>query len=274
MKKISTIAIQLIALFLIFILIPATQAQAENVSFDNIQLNANCDSIAVTYTITNTSNQPFRLYVYRDSDLLTLGLTNIPNTNAQHTAILALNPAGNSGEILVVNIVSDSGFFDNRRITCGTGSGGGMGNSTAPNPIIPWSGLSDGRINPDPAEAYTIFCGFDWVFIYGSDPNLGIDILARIHLGVLVTMPDGGQISFTDWELSRQRNIIVVQGNNSYYSPQWRSKTFNLADCLASNTSGSISSLQPDPTSLDYTWQTLCQTGAITLYNSTNRCQT
>lgn len=262
--------IKLFSALLVFLALMATSTYAqvvEAVTFNSVQLNANCSSVTVVYTPNNGGlTEPFTLYVYRESDLVTLGNQFVPSDNTQHTVTVALSQTLTNGQVLVVNIVSSGGLFENTPVTCGAGNSNNAGSNSA-NQVVPrWSGYSDGRINPDPAEAYTIFCGYDWVFIYGSDPTVNTQLIARVSIGILVTMPNGATITIDDWRISRSNNTIVIQGRNGYYAPEWRSKTFSLVSCIAGNTSGIVTDIQPDVSRLDYTWANFCRSGGITVY--------
>lgn len=260
---------KVLSALLVFLALMASSAYAqvtESVTFNSVELNANCSSVTVIYTPSNSGvTEPFTLYVYRESDLVTLGNQSVPSSNAQHSVTIALSQSLTNGQVLVVNIVSSLSLFENTRVTCGPSSNSTT--STA-NQVVPrWAGYSDGRITPDPSEAFTIFCGYDWVFIYGSDPSVNIQLVAKVYIGILVTMPVGSSIGTEEWQITRNNNnTITFEGRNGYYAPEWRGKTFSLVSCVAGNTAGIVTDLQPDETRLDYTWSNFCREGGITIY--------
>ena len=98
-----------------------------------------------------------------------------------------------------------------------------------------WSGYSDGRINPDPAEAYTVFCAYDRIFIHGDEPSQNQRIVAIVDIEGIMALATGGQYVLDDMTISRIGDTIVVQGTNGYYAPEFRTKTFNFSECLQRN---------------------------------------
>ncbi len=116
--------------------------------------------------------------------------------------------------------------------TPGTGgSGGGPGGE--------WEGYTDGRLNPDPLENYTVFCDFDNLYIYviiGGDGTLAgaysIFAIADIQIGNSIQFPDqasGGGEVLTVYRQSQ--DDIQVWGARG-------AKSFSLTECYTANGSG------------------------------------
>lgn len=233
--------------------IGTVSAQAMGLTYTTITLNATCDSVTINYNVTNTNGISIFMYATVVGPGTYLAETDAPANNGANTAVLNFAPLTN-GQSLEVRASLPPNYVISGPVPCGagggtstgpgttvggggstgggTGSGGNSGGGSGP-----WGGYTDGRVNPDPAEAYTIFCAYDRVFVHGDLPA-NRRLIAQIHIEVLMTMSPGTLRNFGDWMLSREGNTIVIQGNNGYYRPAWRSKTFNLYDCLARNVIG------------------------------------
>ncbi|MEQ8675638.1 MAG: hypothetical protein RLP44_00640 [Aggregatilineales bacterium] len=228
----------------------SVSAQAMGLTYTSLTLNATCNSVTINYNVTNTSGISIFMYATIVGPGTYLSETDAPANNGANTAVLNF-PALANGEALEVRASLPPNIIVSGPVTCGAGggtstgggttvgggsSGGGAG-SGAGGGSGPWGGYTDGRVNPDPAEAYTIFCAYDRVFVHGDLPE-NRRLVAQIHIEVLLAMDSGRTYNFDDWKVSRQGNVIVIQGENGYYRPEWRSKTFNLYDCLARNVVG------------------------------------
>jgi LysM repeat protein len=92
---------------------------------------------------------------------------------------------------------------------------------------------ADGRINPNDAEYYTVFCANDVVDVYRADGHL----LSQFPIGYLLALAaDGGS-----WDAGRgmtvQRNgdTISISGHNGNSAPEYGTKSFLLQECLLRN---------------------------------------
>jgi len=111
--------------------------------------------------------------------------------------------------------------------------------TSSPPQSPPWSGLSDGRVNPDPAEYYSIWCKNGFVEIWRGVPSGSMLTLFSIqHLVNLDpnsgtrTIPFGFLLPFT---VTRSGDDITIAGNFGNLQPQPGSKTFSLTECLNRN---------------------------------------
>jgi hypothetical protein len=127
-------------------------------------------------------------------------------------------------------------------------SSGGSSNPQSNNPP-PWSGLSDGRLNPDAAEYYSIYCKNTFLEIWRGVPTGSLLQFVPIWLldglnpdGGTTTIPNYGETPFT---ITRNGDIITVSGNFGNLQPAEGSKSFSLSDCIAHN-DGPIGSAPPN----------------------------
>lgn len=101
----------------------------------------------------------------------------------------------------------------------------------------PWEGYSDGRISPDPAEYYTIYChaGTDTIYVVRVVPETEtikeIPLLDAVNLGVGLERDLG---DFMTMERSSE-DTITIYGSNGNLAPDGGSKSFSLNECVARN---------------------------------------
>ena len=103
-----------------------------------------------------------------------------------------------------------------------------------PGPI--WPGCCDGRMNPDPAEYYSIYCKPETQVIEVlravPPPTALIDAIPAAEV---YNLPDGTSLSrASSLTVARAGDTITVSGNNGNLAPQEGSKTFSLQACLDS----------------------------------------
>ncbi len=103
----------------------------------------------------------------------------------------------------------------------------------------PWSGLTDGRVNPVIDEYYSIWCKNSFVEIWRGVPSGSMLTMFSIqHLvdldpnGGTRTIPNGFLLPFT---VTRHDDLITISGNFGNLQPQPGSKTFTLSECLVRN---------------------------------------
>lgn len=93
-----------------------------------------------------------------------------------------------------------------------------------------WPG--DDRINPDPAEYYTVYCKDDQLSVYRAD---GV-VLKYVPLTTLLGLPSsGGSVSLgSGMSVARSSDTITLSGSNGNYAGSG-SKSFSLTTCLERN---------------------------------------
>jgi hypothetical protein len=102
-------------------------------------------------------------------------------------------------------------------------------------PDSSWSGFSDGRLNPDPAEYYSLWCAFDRVEIWRSVPTT--ELLKLPLLRDILNLSEGQAMDLGDF-MSLVRNTsdtITVYGSNGNRAPEPGQKSFSLSECIARN---------------------------------------
>lgn len=125
-------------------------------------------------------------------------------------------------------IVIESTFGNDANIAAScAGGGGGAGPQ--------WSGLFDGRLNPDPAENYSIFCGPGYVDVYTTFQGQG-NLLARISQSDLSVLNYGQnrqvQTAGSPLIVTRlSQTAYRFAGNNGNRSPEYGEKDADLAPC-------------------------------------------
>ncbi|MBL8130386.1 MAG: hypothetical protein JNL42_00905 [Anaerolineae bacterium] len=99
----------------------------------------------------------------------------------------------------------------------------------------PWDGFSDGRLNPDPGEYYTIYCSSDVIRVIRVVPLM--ETVKEIPIYRAVQMPVGWYLELGDYmQLVRHgTDEFTIYGSNGNRSPEAGQKAFSLADCIAHN---------------------------------------
>jgi hypothetical protein len=98
-----------------------------------------------------------------------------------------------------------------------------------------WSGYSDGRLNPDPAEYYSIWCNFDLIEVWGGVPNP--QLLITIPILDIFTLEEGGVLDLGNGMtvVRNTADTITIYGSNGNLAPAAGSKAFSLSECIARN---------------------------------------
>jgi hypothetical protein len=106
-----------------------------------------------------------------------------------------------------------------------------------------WSGYSDGRLNPDMAEYYSVWCANDHIEVWGGKPTpqliILIPIVSVLQLGDVGSFDAGAGMT-----VSLTGDAITITGSNGNNAPNPGSKSFSLNECLARN--GSTPEVPPD----------------------------
>jgi hypothetical protein len=106
---------------------------------------------------------------------------------------------------------------------------GGESQSSEP----PWEGLTDGRLNPDMAEYYSVWCVNSEVRVLRAVPQPTVQVDA-IPIQEVADLPDGGVLTRdSGLTVTRTGDTITLSGNNGNLAPQPGSKSFDREECLA-----------------------------------------
>jgi hypothetical protein len=107
------------------------------------------------------------------------------------------------------------------------------GGESAPPGGGSWSGYSDGRLNPDMAEYYSVWCANDLIEVWGGKP--APQLIVTFALVDVLQLGDVGSLNAGSITLSRTGDTIVLSGNNGNNAPNPGSKWFSLNECLTRN---------------------------------------
>lgn len=111
------------------------------------------------------------------------------------------------------------------------------GNQPTPAPTAAaWLGASDGRLNPHPAEYYSLWCKNTFLEIWRGVPDSSLLQFVPIWLledldvdGGAVTIPNYGA---TPFEIVRYGDTLTVSGNFGNLQPAEGEKAFSLTECI------------------------------------------
>jgi hypothetical protein len=106
---------------------------------------------------------------------------------------------------------------------------------TPPGSADSWSGYADGRLNPDPAEYYSLWCAFDRVEIWRSVP--AAELLKLQSLRDILNLSEGQAMDLGDFMslVRNTSNTITVYGSSGNRAPEPGQKSFSLSECVARN---------------------------------------
>jgi len=103
-----------------------------------------------------------------------------------------------------------------------------------PPPVL-WAGYMDGRLNPDPAEYYSIWCSDDLIRVRRVVPEPAE--IKTISLISVIRYPVGFSLDVGDF-MSVMRNTadtVTVYGSNGNGAPNPGEKAFSLDQCVENN---------------------------------------
>jgi hypothetical protein len=101
-----------------------------------------------------------------------------------------------------------------------------------PEPL--WDGLTDGRLNPDMAEYYSVYCpqGSLVIMVLRAVPP-PTALVDNIPIMNVVELGDGGSFARdSGLTVSRSGDDVTIAGNNGNLAPQEGQKSFRLQQCL------------------------------------------
>lgn len=227
----------------------AVARSAEGVNL--INQDVTCDSIMVTYMVLTAQELDYGLIYAHRADGSQIGLVTGPGSTGQHTVTVSfpVEPAGTSLYARVSIGSGDSGRVEAQG-TPTECAGGGDAGDTGSGDIMrddsassesgssppAWEGYSDGRLNPDPAEYYSVWCAFDRIDVYRSVPQS--ELLKMISLADVIELSSiGGAMDLGDFMtlVRNSEDTITIYGSNGNQAPTHGSKAFSLAECVERN---------------------------------------
>lgn len=233
------------ALLLVSVILLARSVRAaEAVVITGFSLT--CSSAQVTYRVIGETNPEATasLQAYNASAAL-LGSASGPGyPDGTYTATVNFPPQSQGTSIYVVVSVPPAQATTSADPCYSSGEPGEPPVSESGPSAPPWGGYSDGRLNPDPAEYYSLWCAYDLLEIWRAVPSPLL--LKTVSLTSLVRMEVGSTLDIGDFMtiVRHSSDTITVYGSNGNLAPNPGSKSFSLSECIARN-----GGLPPEPTS-------------------------
>jgi hypothetical protein len=118
----------------------------------------------------------------------------------------------------------------------------------------PWGGFTDGRLNPEMAENYSLWCLRNNLDIYRAPNGVG-ELIISIPLTQIFAIKEGKANVFATKTgpiiIERlNKNVVFVKGNNGTNAPAFTAKFFTITECIIANGGEPPKSTQiPRPTS-------------------------
>lgn len=216
-----------------------------------------CDRIDVTYQVIAAFPTDYAI-ITAHNGTTQLGSVNGTGTpSGTYSATVPVSPAQPAGTMLRVEIeINDgNGYFVNRvgsQVACYDDSNRGGGNTEPPssgeNPPTTWNGYTDGRLNPDMAEYYTVYCHDDLIYVHRANPPPTVTLTEISILDVMSLNSNGGSFNHDGITITRNDNQVTLFGANGNLAPASGSKTFSLNTCIEHNggeSDGNIVSSDP-----------------------------
>lgn len=218
---------------------PSAQA-AESVMI--VSQTVYCDRIDVTYQVGAAFPTDYAI-ITAHSGTTQLGSVNGTGTpSGTYSVTVPVSPAQPAGTMLhaEVEINDGNGYIVNAvgtAVACYVEGGGGGETPGDGGEGPPWDGYTDGRLNPDPAEYYTIYChaGTDTVYVVRAVPET--ETIKEIDLRDIMDLSVEGSMNLGD-NMSLVRNTedtITIYGSNGNLAPEEGQKAFSLAECIERN---------------------------------------
>jgi hypothetical protein len=163
--------------------------------------------------------------------------TGTGSPDGSYTATAPISPPQPEGTSLYVTVMVGITVTGPAEPCYGGGGGGGGdggGSGEAENPAEFWPGYSDGRLNPDPGEYYSVWCSYDQIQVWRAVPTS--QLLTTFPLLSVFRLAEGGTLSGGNAILTRDTaDTITISGFNGNLAPAWGSKAFSLSECIARN---------------------------------------
>jgi hypothetical protein len=250
MQRLSPFKVLCLCLFMLaFVVVIPANAQA-GITINSVELT--CSSAQVTYTIDPQAAAGGVLMNAFANNVIIGGMST-PNAGGTHTVIIEYTPQLNGTPItfVVANDVANA----TTTLPCSAvppppsetppTDGDAPVEQSTPEVSGPWDGERDGRITPDRAEYYTIYCANNIISVWRSVPRdeeikqVPITDVQNIPVNGILTLGDGmALVRNTD-------ETLTIYGSNGNLAPEPGGKAFSYSDCMQANTA-SLPSDSPD----------------------------
>jgi hypothetical protein len=101
--------------------------------------------------------------------------------------------------------------------------------------VPPWDGFTDGRLNPDMGEYYSVWCAYDRVEVWRAVPQP--EAVNYILVVEIIELQIGGALDVGHF-MSVVRNTedtVTIYGSNGNGAPEPGEKAFSLQECISRN---------------------------------------
>jgi hypothetical protein len=190
------------------------------------------DYIFVQYTLATNLLEPATITA------LVGGINVGQNTGSggigTHNVTVSLTVAQPLGTLISAEINADTAVYVTEPVPCTV-----YNQTTPPNPLEGvqpsglWEGYSDGRLNPDPAEYYSVWCQEEYINVFRSVPTTELvdRISLRNALGLDVgdTLGLGGGMTL----VRNSEDTLTIYGSNGNLAPAYGEKAFSRSACIA-----------------------------------------
>jgi hypothetical protein len=236
--------IRKLSIFLLLVVLALT-ARASVRAAEAVTINqqtVTCGGITLTYTVTGAADGDYALLYAHRADGTEIAFTSGPGTSGQHTVTIPISPAEPAGTPLYGRVsvgIGDAGRVQDQGPPTACGSGGGDGGDgggdSSDSPAEFWPGFTDGRLNPDVGEYYSVWCNWDRIDVYRTVPQT--ELLKMIPLADVLGLGVGGTMDLGDFMvLARQsEDGVTIYGSNGNHAPEPGQKSFSLAECIERN---------------------------------------
>jgi hypothetical protein len=97
-----------------------------------------------------------------------------------------------------------------------------------------WEGFTDGRLNPEMAEYYSVWCRNDMIQVWRAVPNS--ELLAEFSMADTSTFYNGvPNLRGNNVIVTRMDDTIMLSGSNGNLAPEYGRKIFSLSECYVRN---------------------------------------
>jgi hypothetical protein len=214
------------------------------VSINFTGYSAGCSSFHVQYDVFDSGyygSYQAQLTVYNSAGAIGSAHANVGMGPHAADVAITLQPQGTYLHI-VIQLFNGGTLVASAQGTpepCYGGSSRSNGSSSG----ATWSGYTDGRLNPNPTEYYSIYCENSSIKVYGKSGQV-----ERIPLEIVKNLdPNGGTMLWNTgflipYQVVRSGDTITISGNFGWTMPQAGSKSFSLSQCIQHDDASS-----PDP---------------------------
>jgi hypothetical protein len=238
MQRLSRFKVWLLCpLLLAFVAVIPVYAQA-GITIGSVELT--CLTAQITYTIDPPAASGGVL-VNAFANAMQIGGMSAPNTGGTHTVVIEYEPQADGTPItfIVANDVANA----TTTLPCSTAtpptSEPPPADDEIPTPPTEtgsaWEGWTDGRITPDPAEYYTIYCANNIISVWRSVPR--DEEIKQVSISLVQILPENGILTLGDG-MALVRNTeetLTIYGSNGNLAPEPGGKAFSYSDCIRAN---------------------------------------